>query len=290
MSNTLLIDGDIVAFHAAAAAQRSIGNPEVDATGCVYAFASLPEGKAIVDNTISNLMSGLNANHMKVAVSGPSAENWRKMVLPSYKSNRDELSRPVLLGHLKEYLFERYPTTSVVGLEADDLLGIWATEANPLPNMRIVVSRDKDMQGIPGHLHTLGDTDHAGNLKVQEISEWQAKRFHLIQALSGDRVDGYGGCPQIGMLRAAKIIDSPVRLVPRDGVITVGKNKGQPTRVWSPEPTNDYWACIVSHYLKAGLTEQDALTTARVAKILLAEDYDMETGTVRLWAPQRINE
>lgn len=288
-STTLLIDGDILAFVSAAAAQRAIGNPQVDDSGCIYAFASLPEGIAIMENMLGSLKAKLNATGACIALS--SSSNWRKEVLPSYKSNRDELSKPVLLGHLKQHLRDAHGAESVEGLEADDLVGIWATAFDDgFMDQRICVSRDKDFQGIPGFHHTLGDLRSDGTPRVREVTEWQAKRFHLVQCLSGDRIDGYGGCPGLGMARAAAIIDDPKRLVPRAGTITVGKNKGKSVTRWFAEPTNDYWACIVSNYLKAGLTEHDALLTARVAKILLAEDYDFKKGVVRLWTPERIND
>ncbi len=312
---TLLIDGDVVAYIAASAAQRLITEPRIDAFGYAWAFASLPEGKAIVDNHLARLKAGLGGTSMRIALSD--RDNWRREVLPSYKANRTGLDRPLLLADLKDYLREGYGAESLPYLEADDVLGIWATNPEYVNHCdtcgdsgftgprdyggvcsdcggqsvyvqdAIVVGRDKDFKSIPGRHHFLGDYT-SDRMRVTEVSEWEATRNHLIQSLAGDRIDGYAGCPGLGMERAAKIIDSPVRLVPKDGVITAGKNKGQPVTRWFQEPTDDYWACIVSHYRKAGMTEADALVTARVAKILHHEDYDMGTGRVTLWTPDRL--
>ena len=90
------------------------------------------------------------------------------------------------------------------------------------------------------------------------------------------------------MQRAQEIVDDPKLLTPQQGVITRGVNKGQPVTKWVAEPSTDYWKVIVSNYLKGGATEQDALTTARLAHILHHEDYDGSTGTVRLWTPEKL--
>ena len=46
----------------------------------------------------------------------------------------------------------------------------------------------------------------------------------------------------------------------------------------------DYWGIIVQAYKAVGLTEEDALVQARVARILRCEDY--EKGGVKLWNPK----
>lgn len=285
---TLLIDGDVVAYIAASAAQRLISEPRIDAFGYAWSFASLPEGHAIVDNYLSRLKHGLGGTRLRIALSD--GLNWRHEVLPSYKSNRTGLDRPLLLADLKEYLVEKYGAERIPYLEADDVLGIWATAPlEECPLDAVVVGRDKDFKSIPGLHHFLGDTT-SDRMKVTTVTEWEATRNHLIQSLAGDRIDGYAGCPGLGMERAAKIIDNPQRLVPKPGVITSGKNKGQAVTRWFAEPTDDYWACIVSHYRKAGLKEEDALVTARVAKILLHEDYDAASGKITLWEPGRLEQ
>lgn len=290
MRCTLLIDGDVIAYQAASACQRVVANPEEDAFGYAWAYADCKQGRAIVDNMLAKLKASLNAEHWEIALSGTSALNWRKAILPTYKSNRDDIVRPVLLGTLKQYLRDAYGAVSEVVLEADDLIGIWATgewcSVEPFGPFAVIVGRDKDFKGIPGTHHTLGDLDGKGQPRLRFVSCEEAERFHLTQALAGDRVDGYAGCPGIGMERASQVIANPQRLVPKSGTLTAGKNKGTQVTKWYAEPTEDYWACIVSHYLKAGLTEADALTTAQVAKILLADDWSTEG--VRLWSPQQI--
>ena len=313
MKTHLLIDGDIIAFSAAAAAQAIW----VDDAGWHQPIANEHEGEAIVENMLWSLKKGLKADSFEVIIS--SADNWRKLVDPTYKENRSDLARPLLLGHLKDYLVQKHGAYSWPGLEADDVLGIKLTERTHCevcevgnsclvcelsgePRDRtICVGRDKDFKSIPGLHHAIRqDVGPKGQLLVREVSQWEGDRFHMIQTLAGDRVDGYYGCPGIGMDRAATIIDCPTVLVPKEGVKTRGVNKGEVTLKWVAEPTMDYWACIVSHYQK-GLSsdravcawekaEEEALRTARLARILRHGEYDRGTEEVTLWAPDKLKE
>lgn len=275
----LLIDGDVIAYLAAVASQHIIDDTEF---GIIRPFAHKAEGEAKVDNIIFGLMKDLGAELYEVILSDPES-NWRTSVDPSYKSNRADLQRPILLGHLKQYLRDNYGAYHWPSLEADDVLGVLATE--PHDDKRVVVGRDKDFLSIPGFHHQWKKDIVNGRLEIREVTQAQADRFHLIQALAGDRVDGYGGCPGIGMARAAAIIDKPERLVPQPGVKTRGKNKGEAVTRWMAEPTGDRWVAIVSQYLKAGLTEKDALRNARVARILRHDEYDKQKERITLWTP-----
>ena len=282
----LLIDGDIIAFSSAAAAQASLR----DEAGWHTPIANEVEGEAIVENMLFGLKKGLGADSFEVILSDPT-DNWRTQVDPTYKTNRVG-ERPLLLGYLKDYLRDKHKAYHWAGLEADDVLGIKLTDLSSSGDdtRYICVGRDKDFKSIPGLHHSIKqDIGPRGEMLVREVTLWEADRFHLVQSLAGDRVDGYYGCPGIGMDRAATIIDQPTRLTPKQGVKTRGVNKGEAVTKWIAEPTTDLWACIVTHYEKQGLTEEDALRTARLARILRHGEYDRETEEVTLWTPDKIN-
>lgn len=277
---TLLMDGDTLAFMVAAAVQ----NTKEDEQGFVQPFANIMEGEAVLDNMILGLMRDLKGHFCNIYLSDPES-NWRKELFPEYKANRKDAIRPLLLGRLKEYLRSKYSAESWPGLEADDCLGILATAASKYPGKKIVVGKDKDFNTFPCLVHTIGDRDGKEPV-VREITPEYADWFHLVQTLAGDRVDGYPGCPGIGMERARRIMDDPKILVPERGVITRGLRKGQETAKWVASPAaGNIWAAVVSNYEKAGKTEKDALLTARLARILQAEDYNLETGAITLWTP-----
>ena len=46
-----------------------------------------------------------------------------------------------------------------------------------------------------------------------------------------------------------------------------------------------YWQHVLKAYAKAGLSEEEALTQARVARICRSNDYDFKTKQVILWSP-----
>lgn len=284
----LLIDGDVIAFTAAAAAQKVY----LDAFGIVHPFAHKAEGEAIVGNLIFSLKQSFKPAKTSVFLSDPK-ENFRKDVLATYKGNRHEdfagQQRPLLLMYLKEYLTEHgvHAATFWPRLEADDVLGILLTE--PQDNeVRMIAGKDKDFKTVPGLYAPLKKVDEYGKPLIIETTPWEATRFHLYQVLKGDPTDGYAGCPGMGDKRAEELLDNPVALRPVHSTKTSGKNKGEPTIKWTSEPTTDYWEAVVSAYQKAGLNEQAALTTAQVANILHHDQYNRETGEITLWTPERI--
>lgn len=303
MKVVALIDGDVIAWKAASVVQKE----EEDLFGYIQPFANLMEGCACVDNMLASILRNLKADEFKVCLSDPSG-SWRKELWEGYKANRKDTVRPLLLGRLLEYLRTKHGGEHWAGLEADDMLGILATAPESLPvggvpdftqgsieyEKRIVCSNDKDMQTFPGFQYTLGDNRN-GSANVREVWPEFAKRYHLRQTLSGDRVDGYYGCPGIGTTRAEEIIENAKALVQTKTVITRGPRKGQEVTAWKyeKEPTNDLWRVVVTHYRKAGLganaAPEQALLTARLASILQYQDYDRATGRITLWTPDKLN-
>ncbi len=131
-------------------------------------------------------------------------------------------------------LAENYPLIRMPTLEADDAMGIYATSNDDC----IVVSPDKDMKQIPGTLYNLVET-----FSISEQDGWE---WFLIQTLAGDSTDGYSGAPGYGIKTSAKFFAD-----------------------------NGYtWNSVVKAFEQKGLTEQDALRNARLAKILTSNDYD----------------
>lgn len=278
---TLLIDGDTIAFIAASASQHIMET----SGGNFQPFARRAEGEAIVDDQIYKLKKELGAEEIMIFLSCPAKDNWRYRIAKDYKSNRKDSVRPLLLQPLKEYLREKYGAKHYAYLEADDAIGVFGTSQTLIKGDRIIVGKDKDFKTIPGKHFQLKDVDANGKPIVREVTPMQAFEQHMAQTLAGDAVDGYEGCPGIGMTRAKRIVANPERLVAKTGTITRGKNKGQATVKWHSAGPCSVWEAIVSQYEKQGLTEADALNTARLAKILLAEDYNIETQEIRLWVP-----
>ena len=143
-------------------------------------------------------------------------------------------------------LKQQYEVIILPELEADDAMGIYAT-ANP---GNIIVSPDKDMRQIPGKLYDLKETMTIGRL--------DGHQWHYIQTLAGDQTDGYSGVPGIGVKRAETLFN-------KEGY---------------------GWATVVKAFTDKGLTEEDALLNARLARILTIDDYDTKSQTPKLWTPE----
>lgn len=201
---------------------------------------------------------------------------YRKELLPTYKANRNSTRRPMLLVPLWEYVNTELDGRFIPGLEGDDMLGASQTEDS------ICVSIDKDMLTIPGLHLNMGKPE----LGVFRQSEYDADLFFYQQVLAGDATDNYSGCPGIGMKTAAKILEDEPHIVveTRDYFVT-GKRAGEEKITWSKQ-TGYYsvWETILSYYEKAGLTPEDALVQARMARILRPHELDKDNKAI-LWTP-----
>ena len=142
-------------------------------------------------------------------------------------------------------LRKEYKVIIKPSLEADDAMGVYSTK---YPG-NCIVSPDKDMKQIPGQLYNLDE--------VFTVSKEDGAKWHLIQALAGDQTDGYSGVPGIGVKRATSLFEE-------DGYS---------------------WQTVLKAFTDKGLTEYDAITNARLARILTADDYDFKNKRPILWTP-----
>ena len=131
-------------------------------------------------------------------------------------------------------LHDEYKVIRMPELEADDAMGIYATSNDDC----VVVSPDKDMKQIPGKLYNMEEM-----FTIDKQSGWE---WFLIQTLSGDSTDGYSGAPGFGIKTSQKFFAE----------------------------YGYTWNSVVRAFIQKGLTEEDALRNARLAKILTADDYD----------------
>lgn len=283
-STILIIDGDVIAFIAAAASERNVQ----DEYGNVTRMGFFDEASALASGLVAKFKTQLKADGVQVVLSDP-VENWRYDVDRNYKGNRNhEDVPPVLLKPLKEYLVKEYGADWLPRCEADDYVGLLLTDPVLNENVNLIaVGRDKDFKCIPGWHFQIGKSvkDLPDKIEPFHITLEEADRWHFMQALAGDSTDGFYGCPGIGMKRAASIIDECALLVPTDGVITRGKNTGSPVIRWVKKPAETVWDCIVSNYQKAGLGEMEALQSAQCAHLLRHGEYNFETHEVKLWSP-----
>ena len=99
---------------------------------------------------------------------------------------------------MREYIMEKHNGVMWKNLEADDVMGIMATEPATMEE-RVLVSIDKDMRTIPCTLSNDGST-------TEEIPEKMANYNFMLQVLTGDKIDGYDGIEGVGIKTAEKLI------------------------------------------------------------------------------------
>lgn len=231
-SPLLLIDADYFFYRAATTAEIEMEYSE-DVTVIAGDFN---RGRDVVKRELKNLRTMFDSDNILLTFTA--SDNFRKDVDPEYKGNRVK-RKPCGYLKLKKWGMEAYPSITKPRLEADDVMGILATNGT-LDNF-ILISPDKDMAQIACRIYDL-------KTEYTQTPE-SAKRLLYKQTLQGDSTDGYKGCVGVGPKRADQILDKV-------------KNE-------------DYWPAVVAAFEEAGMTEADALRNFYLARILQVGDYDV---------------
>ncbi len=241
-----LLDGDIIAYRAASV----LVDDCFDDQG---GKSPLAESEAIhaAHLMVQSWRDAAGCDRAMIFLTGQ--DNFRTRILPTYTLNRKVVTPPATLAAVKASLLAGPSAYLVEGLEADDLMGICLTNGR-YPGA-VCVTVDKDLRTVPGR--------HFNPVKKGEVvgvtTPEQGRFWWLTQTLTGDKVDGYSGCPAVGPVKASKIL--------------------------SAVPYAKLWDAVRDTFLACGLTEKDALVQARVARILHASDYDRESKEILLWHP-----
>jgi DNA polymerase-1 len=218
------------------------------------------EAFAGVERAIDRLTTRFETDDVLLCLS--EGRNFRYDVDPTYKANRKATRKPACYAEVVKRACEAWPHFSFPGLEADDVLGIFASrDANT-----ILVSEDKDMKTIPCTLFAQG--------KLQKIDRATADWWFFYQVLVGDTADGYPGLPAVGPKKAeailAKAKDYAESKIAKDLGLTAA---------------GCWWYVIKAAYEERGFTEADAIKQARLARILRNEDWDAKKKEPILWTP-----
>lgn len=239
----LLIDADIYAYRSVSATEE-----ETDWGDDVWSFVSdIGAAKRIFKDEMLKISDAMNSKDILLCFS--SQTNFRKDINPNYKSGRKKSRKPIGYASFIAYLKEVMPSITREGLEADDVLGILATQPENIGKC-IVVSDDKDLKTIPCKLYR----PHAE--ERLDVTEADADRWFYTQTLTGDSTDGYAGCPTVGAKKAETILGS-----------------------------RPQWNSVERAFIKQGLTRDDALMQARMARILRWSDWNHKDNKPILWEP-----
>ncbi len=218
----LLIDGDVIAYRAGFASEKTkylVTRDAPDGAGMsISGYADdhktaksipgdlwsrkevQPEDQAlmIADIMVKDIKEHYASENPTCVVYLSGVGNFRHSVATraSYKGNRSGSVPPVHLKAIRNHLIARGAIVSV-GEEADDLLGIAATAA---PGS-VICSVDKDLLQVHGRHYNFVTKEEV------TISPKQAVLNFYAQVLSGDAVDNVPGLTGIGPVKAKKALE-----------------------------------------------------------------------------------
>jgi DNA polymerase-1 len=228
---TALIDGDIIVYQCAASVESTQGDAMElfeKVTGMLEEWTR----RAFCTKAI-------------VCLSCNREDNYRREYWPVYKEHRSKKEPPAFLGQAREMITDEAKTMERPRLEADDLMGLLAT--NGKVNNPVIVSIDKDLESVPGWVFNPGKMDFPIRIPVSEADTL----FH-VQWMTGDSSDNYPGLYRVGEVGAMKKLHAAIV----EGV--------------SPE------ALVISEYYyhNKGYDYDYCLAMARCARILTADHWD----------------
>ena len=225
----LLVDADYIVYKSCAGAETDIDWGD----DVIMVVSKFSEAMNNVQKDLSKIKQQFLWDTPEMVLFFSDSKNFRKKIYPDYKGHRNR-KKPCGYRRVISALSDMYEVIRMPELEADDAMGIYATEH---PG-NVIVSPDKDMKQIPGRLYNMDE--------MFTITPEEGEKWHYIQTLAGDQTDGYSGVPGIGIKRAVALF----------------------------EEHGYTWDTVVKAFAGKDLDEDVALMNARLAKILTNKEYD----------------
>ena len=238
MKTLLLVDGSSYLYRAFHALQRAdLRNQKGEPTGAIYG----------VLNMLRRLHNETRADY-SACVFDAKGKTFREDVYPDYKANRppmpDDLA--VQIAPLKEAIAAMgWPLLEIEGVEADDVIGTLARQAEQEGVRVIIASGDKDLAQLVTPIITIENADpRTGEREILDEAgvekKFGVKPERIIDYLTliGDSVDNVPGVAKVGPKTAVKwlgqygSLDDVVKHAPEIGGV-VGENLRQ-TLDWLP--------------------------------------------------------
>lgn len=176
----------------------------IDADSILYKVCCTNKAKGAIRSAIKSeikyIQRQCKSKNIQVAVKGKG--NFRYKVFNKYKSNRPPMDEDFkkTLNYAHDWFYENFPVTKADGMEADDLVSIWAWEAHNNSIPFIIAHIDKDLDQIPG--------DHFNfNKKLHyRVSVLDGYNKLIEQWITGDSADGIPGLKGYGPAKAKKVM------------------------------------------------------------------------------------
>ncbi|HIE02533.1 MAG TPA: DNA polymerase I [Thiotrichaceae bacterium] len=209
-NDLILIDGSNYfyrAFHAMSSLSNSKGMP----TGAVYGMMTM----------LKSLLADYQPRYAAV-VFDVKGKTFRHDLYPDYKANRQPMPKALSMQIQHTHQMVQalgFPLLMENGVEADDVIGTLAKQAEAAGIRTLIFSADKDFAQLVNHAITLLNTMRNQRLDVQGvISKFGIPPELIVDYLSliGDNVDNIPGIKKVGPKTAVKWLKNYGSL---DGVI-----------------------------------------------------------------------
>ena len=191
----VLIDADSIYYRAALSVTKDIQK-----------FEQIHKARMrdIMRSTLDHIQRNTSGMKTMTAVKGlPATPNFRKLVAKDYKSTRKEQTDIVkeALTYGWQWFRDHKSGITADGMEADDLVCIWANELDAGGVQYILAHIDKDLDQIPGwHFNFFKDEP------PYWVDDDDANYKLMHQCLTGDTSDNIAGLKGIGPKKADAIL------------------------------------------------------------------------------------
>lgn len=198
----VIVDGSSYLFRAFYALPP-LTNKQGQPTGAIYG----------VVNMLRNLQDQYKTSRF-IVVFDSKGKNFRHEIFSEYKANRTEMPEELALQIQPLHSIIKamgLPLLSIVGVEADDIIGTLAYQAKQANLFTIISTGDKDMAQLVDDktilVNTMNNTimDTAG---VKEKFQVPPERIVDYLSLVGDTVDNIPGVPKVGPKTAVKWLNT----------------------------------------------------------------------------------
>lgn len=211
-----IIDGDVLAHQCVQdrwwtllkRKQEAINYIRLDAEGRKIPVTFTKEEQSIImeegwssfERILDDLLEATYAKSYVMAMKSP--DNFRSVLYPEYKMNRhsDPSKMNPFVPKIRQLSIMSEIAIEAHGMEADDLIRIWATEAEQAGDPYVICSIDKDLDCIPGTHYSMKYKE------IYQVTHIDGMRHYYEQMLKGDQTDNIPGIPKVGPVKAAKML------------------------------------------------------------------------------------
>lgn len=282
----LTFDGNYLLHRAHHGYQQRLTNRNGDDVTLVYGVLM----------SIGVSLSLFQPNHVCFVFDGLNSRDSRTCIYPQYKEDRDGLadSTPDADGNQLnirqqlDWLHSMIPMLGIAllvedGVEADDVIGTLVNRFCPVAKI-VVESRDKDLMQLvrrgvrvyDGRTKTMFDVEGV-------IERYKVQPEHMLDylCLMGDDIDNVPGCPDVGPVKAAYILNNWGSVDDFLRHIIIATKRGDDL----PKKDVSLFAKVQAWKKSGGYKLAHDLITLQHVKLVNAHGKELQLPDLRLGAP-----